>query len=104
MRSPETSIRVERFVVKLPSGCAAAVAGTARVAEQHEEDQQPLHHAYLVASGAQTSEKCGLSASARRNDVRAATRRPRQRSAIPRWKSFVASRVPSRSARSEKRR
>ena len=52
--------------------------------------------------GDQTSEKCGLARVRARNEVPPPRGRPRQRSAIPRWKNFAASRVPSRSARSEK--
>src|SRR5207237_1145574 len=52
------------------------------------------------ATGAQRKENCGLIASARRNhDL--AEGEPRQRSIIARWKTRSASRVPSRSARTE---
>src|SRR5207237_9613416 len=59
---------------------------------------QALHRAYPRATDDQRSEKCGLSASARRNQVRASADWPRQRSIMPRWKNFVASCVPRRSA------
>ena len=43
-------------------------------ASSGERDQSALHRASLRATGAQSSEKCGLSASARRNQPRASRR------------------------------
>ena len=51
------------------------------------------------ATGAQRIEKCGFSASARRYQVAASVRLPRQPAIQPRWKNFSASCVPSRSER-----
>ena len=69
--------------------------------EDHGEQGHALHLRSLLATGAQSSEKCGLSSSARLNQLRAAAFRSRQRSIMPRWKNLDASRVPSRSARFE---
>ena len=52
----------------------------------------------LLATGDQSTEKCGFSASACSKSRRAAESAPRQRSVIPRWKNFSASFVPSRRA------
>src|SRR3954470_8522605 len=68
--------------------------------ERSQDDDQALH-AYLLARGAHSTEKCGFRRSARRNHPCDATRLPRQRSIIPRWNSLSASWVPSRSARCE---
>ncbi len=84
--------------MKLPSGWAEATAGSARPASSDEREEEPLHRASLRAVGAHSSEKCGLSASARRNQERALAAWPRQRSIMPRWKNLSASRVPSLSA------
>ncbi len=97
-------MRLKRLIVKLPSGCAAAVADPGRVTKRHEAGQEEellLHRAYLPATGAQSREKCGLRSSARANHVLASARWPRQRSIIPRWKNFSESSVPRRSARFE---
>ena len=69
--------------------------------ERQQDEDKTSHRTYLLATGAQSSEKLGLSSSARVNQRRAAGGRPRQRSIIPRWKNLSASRVPSRSARRE---
>src|SRR4051794_29634471 len=66
-----------------------------------ENDQEPFHDANLLATGDQRTEKCGLTASARRNQARETAALPRQRSIMPRWKNLRASRVPSRSASRE---
>src|SRR5207244_1747923 len=74
---------------------------------QHErgdpggEQREPLHAEYLTATGAHSTEKCGLRARARRNHVFATALLPRQRSTIPRWKNLTASWVPSRNERFE---
>src|SRR5439155_6729633 len=65
--------------------------------ERSEEHDQPLHRDQLRATGAQRTEKCGFSSSARRNHALASARSPRQRSIAPRWKNLSASCVPSRS-------
>ena len=64
------------------------------------DEDAPSHAANRLATGAQRIEKCGFSARARRNHCFASSPWPRQSSIMPRWKSFVASRVPSRNARS----
>src|SRR5690348_1730122 len=65
------------------------------------DDEQLLHRASLLAVAPHRNEKFGFRRAARRNHTRASALRPRQRSIIPRWKSFSASGVPSRSARLE---
>src|SRR5205823_2318116 len=65
--------------------------------EDTDEDRH-APHASLRATGAQISEKRGLSASARWNQARASREWPRHRSIIPRWKNLSGSCVPSLSA------
>ena len=69
--------------------------------EHADKERDAFHDAYLLATGLQRSEKCGFRRSARRNQSRADAWSPRQRSIIPRWKYFSASRVPSLSERRE---
>ena len=69
--------------------------------DREHGDESLLHRTPSLATGAQRGEKYGLISSASRNAFRAAWGRPRQRSIIPRWKSFRASRVSRRSALTE---
>ena len=69
--------------------------------EREDDCETGLHRSAFRATGAQRIEKCGLSASAREKSRRAAAPLRRQRSIIPWWKIFRASRVPRRSARDE---
>ena len=86
---------------EVSEGVRERVRGTDERAQQGDEDDEPLHDACLLATGAHTREKCGLVSSALANQARAVSSRPRQRSIMPRWKNFEASSDPSRSARRE---
>src|ERR671923_871569 len=103
-------VDIERTAGRLDGGVpvhsevAERVRCGPRRSEAREKEQDgdcTLHASAFRATGAQISEKWGLSRSARPNHARAAPSRPRQRSIIPRWKNIIASRVPSRSARRE---
>ena len=69
--------------------------------EQQAEHDLLHEEAPFRATGAQRTEKWGLSARARRYHVAAPARSPRQAAIQPRWKNFRASCVPSRSERFE---
>ena len=64
---------------------------------KRSEDQQEeaLHARALLATGAQRSEKSGFVRSARRNQRRASAGRSRQRSIIPRWKTWRRRQCPA---------
>src|SRR5439155_14028478 len=64
------------------------------------EKREPLHRRAFLATGNHKIEKCGLIASACRNQP-AALGLPRHRSIIARWNTKSASRVPSLSAWAE---
>src|SRR4051812_22168344 len=92
----ELAVAVDREVAEGVRLCRER--GEERERHEADEDREPPHAEYLFATGAQRTEKCGFSASARRNQVRASSEWPRQRSIIPRWKNLSASWVPNRRA------
>ena len=55
--------------MKLPSGCADAAAGASSAAATASEEDETLHRSSLLATGAHSTEKCGLSARARPNQL-----------------------------------
>src|SRR4029078_6707884 len=54
--------------------------------EHANHDEESFHWSAFLATGAQRIEKWGLRASAWRSVLREASRSPRQRSIMPRWK------------------
>ena len=96
--SLDRAVAVDREVAEWM--CLGA-GGDRQRSEQADEERETLHDAYLRATGLQRSEKWGFRLRARANHSRASAWSPRQRSIIPRWKYFSASRVPSRSERRE---
>ena len=84
---------------EVPERVCHRSSGSGERDDEPEQEDEALHDAYLLASGLQSTEKCGFSRTALTNHERDSC--PRQRSIIPRWKYLSASCVPSRSARRE---